>query len=148
MRRAPGGVLANFVGTGYRGGLAMTGAGGVADGGNLVAATEMRSSILFGNFDPTVDAGTNIVDPAASTSDTDLVAWFGTSGWQNSTSDPGLADCYDANVLRAMPAASITASAATPPSDGFFDTSATYVGAFKDASDTWATGNWIVWSDH
>ena len=147
MRRAPAGLLANFIGTGYRAGLAMTGGNALDDGGRLLATTEMRSSIVFGNFDPTADAGTNVVDPA-SDSDTDLVAWFGTAGWQNATSDPGLTDCYDANALHATPKSSITANAAPPPSDDFFDSSATYIGAFRDSTDDWATGHWVVWSDH
>jgi hypothetical protein len=38
------------------------------------------------------------------------------------------------------------AAPVAPPDDGFFDASARYVGAVKDASDTWATGAWTVWS--
>lgn len=46
------------------------------------------------------------------------------------------------------PTTSLTSGAATPPADGFFDAAATYMGAFKDASDNWATkGKWAVWSD-
>jgi hypothetical protein len=148
MRRAPAGVLGNFIGVGYRAGLGMTGGSPVGDAGHLAATTRMQSSVLFGNFDPTFDGGTNIVDPAASMGDTDLVAWYGTPGWQNVTTDPGIAQCADANTLRAAPATSLTATAATPPSDDFFDATATYIGAFKDSADGWATGNWVVWSDH
>lgn len=36
-------------------------------------------------------------------------------------------------------------NAATPPSDGFFDVSATYRGAMGSAN--WATGSWVRWSD-
>jgi hypothetical protein len=150
MRRAPGGILANFIGTGYFAGLAMTGGSALADGGILAATTHMESSRLFGNFDPFADGGTNIVDPAASTSDTDLTAWFQTPGWLNSTADPrpNFGDCFDANTLRAAPKGAITAGAATPPSDGFFDNTATYLGAFKDNTSLWASGNWVTWSDH
>jgi hypothetical protein len=151
LRRAPGGVLANFVGTGYRGGLQMNGgAGSLPDGGNAVATTRMQSSILFGNFDPTTpDAGTNVFDPApAGNADTDMVAWFENPAWKNATTDPGISHCASANTLQVAPATANTTNAATPPSDGFFDTSATYIGAFKDTTDTWATGKWVVWSDH
>jgi hypothetical protein len=59
---------------------------------------------------------------------------------------PKLGAPFDANKPVFGPAA--TVAGATPPSDGFFDASATYVGAFKDANDKWATtGKWIVWAD-
>jgi len=35
---------------------------------------------------------------------------------------------------------------ATPPSDGFFTSSATYIGAF--GSTNWATGAWVRWNDN
>ncbi|HEY2510942.1 MAG TPA: hypothetical protein VGI39_08805 [Polyangiaceae bacterium] len=151
MIRSPAGVLANFIGTGYYGGLQM-------DKGGIVATTQMVSSILFGNFDPvTPDAGTNIYDPGTAAADTDLVTWFttladgGTS--TNAQTDPGISQCANANAFKMAPATALTANAATPPAgaDGgadFFDTSATYIGAFKDVNDAWATGAWVVWSDH
>jgi hypothetical protein len=150
MRRAPSGVLANFIGTGYFAGLAMTGGAPQPSGGNLVAKTQVRSSTLFGNFDPFADGGTNIVDPRESTSDTNLVAWFGNAAWLNSSTPPssGIVDCYDANNLLAAPSSAISQNAETPPNDGFFDPTATYEGAFRDSTDDWATGNWVRWSDH
>jgi len=59
----------------------------------------------------------------------------------------GFGDCFDATTLRLAPAESLTDGAATPPSDGFFDPSASYYGAFRDAADNWAAGPWVVWSD-
>lgn len=38
------------------------------------------------------------------------------------------------------------ATGATPPSDGFFTTGATHIGAF--GSTNWATGNWVRWADN
>ncbi len=35
---------------------------------------------------------------------------------------------------------------ATPPSDGFFNTSATHIGAF--GTTNWAVGNWVRWADN
>ncbi len=35
---------------------------------------------------------------------------------------------------------------ATPPSDGFFNTSATHIGAF--GTTNWATGTWVRWTDN
>ncbi len=39
----------------------------------------------------------------------------------------------------------VTVTGATPPNDGFFNTSATFVGAF--GTTNWATGNWVRWND-
>lgn len=77
----------------------------------------------------------------------DEVAWFkGQAG--NAWTDPGITGCFDAAAPIFGPTASLTEGAATPPNDGFFDASATYKGAFKDANDKWAqTGTWAVWSD-
>ena len=77
----------------------------------------------------------------------DEVAWFkGQTG--NRWTDPGITGCFNASAPVFGPTASLTEGAATPPSDGFFDATATYMGAFKDAADTWATtGKWAVWAD-
>jgi hypothetical protein len=65
----------------------------------------------------------------------------------NAVSDPGI-ECFNANSPRFQPRATLTTNAATPPDDGFFDPSASYVGAFRDANDQWASGDWVVFSDH
>jgi len=65
--------------------------------------------------------------------------------FNNSTAGSAV-DCFSPTAPKFGPAASLTAGAATPPNDGFFDTTANYIGAFKDVNDTWATsGNWVVW---
>ncbi len=67
----------------------------------------------------------------------------------NKFTSPNIAAPFDATRPVFGPGTSLTDGAATPPNDGFFDTSATYMGAFKDASDTWATtGKWVVWADN
>lgn len=77
----------------------------------------------------------------------DEVAWIKTAANQNLFQDPGI-NCFDAKSPTFGPTTSLTEGAITPPDDGFFDTSATYVGAFKDANDTWATtGKWAAWDD-
>ena len=45
-------------------------------------------------------------------------------------------------LTSAAPAQAAAPNAATPPNDGFFDATASYIGAFK-AGDTWATGAWV-----
>jgi hypothetical protein len=73
------------------------------------------------------------------------VNWIKTAEFANKfgQQEPGLPDCFNATAPGFMPDTSITEGAVTPPGDGFFDTSAKYLGAFKDSNDKWATtGNW------
>lgn len=61
--------------------------------------------------------------------------------------DPETNGAFDTEKPVFGPKKALVDNAATPPNDGFFDASAAYVGAFKDASDNWATrGSWAVWS--
>lgn len=77
----------------------------------------------------------------------DEVAWFFAPASRNASKDPGLLAPFDAAEPGFGPAAALLDGAATPPSDGFFDTSATFVGAFRDANDGWArAGAWAVWA--
>ncbi|NUP06797.1 MAG: T9SS C-terminal target domain-containing protein [Polyangiaceae bacterium] len=68
----------------------------------------------------------------------DEIAWF-TDGEGNTTDGPDMAGCFAATPDGA-PASTIAGG--TPVGDGV-DASATYVGAFKDASDKWMDG----WTD-
>ena len=49
------------------------------------------------------------------------------------TEEPGL-DCFNATAPNFSPSASLVDGAVAPPNDGFFDSTATYMGAFKDAA--------------
>ena len=149
MNRAPSGNVYNLIGTGFSAGLLMQ------NGGTTTALTTLQNSILYGNADPvnpTLD--TNIAYPSPPPSgvpgnDTDMTAWFTTAGWNNTQTNPMLQDPTNVSFLRMGPATSLTTGAATPtdPDGGdFFDKTATYIGAFKDRNDTWATGNWVVWA--
>jgi hypothetical protein len=61
--------------------------------------------------------------------------------------DPETSGAFDTEKPVFGPKKALVENAAAPPNDGFFDTNAAYVGAFKDASDNWATrGTWAVWS--
>jgi hypothetical protein len=61
--------------------------------------------------------------------------------------DPGV-NCFSPVTPSFGPQTALAEGAAAPPNDGFFDPSATYLGAFKDTTDNWATkGKWVVWSD-
>jgi hypothetical protein len=73
--------------------------------------------------------------------------WFA-GGTGNSTEKPAaFGDCFDAKTLRLRPSAALTDGAVAPPNDNFFDTAANYYGAFRDESDDWASGPWVVWDD-
>src|SRR5690606_13102872 len=73
----------------------------------------------------------------------DEAAWIKTGSLSNLwDTDPGITPFDRANPVFG-PAASLAEGAQTPPNDGFFDTTASYIGAFRDANDTWASsGNW------
>src|SRR5206468_6619009 len=117
MNRQPVGHIHNAIFQGFRAGAAMLngphGAQGVG-----VAATEVRSSIFFGNFDPTRDAGpsTNL-GYGSPPNDTDMTAWLLNPAWNNVETDPALPHAFDPNALQMAPPTAITANAATPPTD-------------------------------
>jgi hypothetical protein len=55
-----------------------------------------------------------------------------------------LPSCFVAKDPEFRPDAPLENGAIAPPSDGFFDTTARYRGAFRDKTDGWATGPWVV----
>ncbi|MBC8072995.1 MAG: serine/threonine protein kinase [Deltaproteobacteria bacterium] len=60
------------------------------------------------------------------------------------TTERGLApDCSRVESL--LPAAGSTTEAVAPPDDGFFDSSAVFVGALRDAEDDWLDAGWLGW---
>jgi hypothetical protein len=63
----------------------------------------------------------------------------------NHALDPLLANPFDPNdpVFRPFATPSDTAM---PPDDGFFDSSARYVGALGDAADDWTRAPWVRWN--
>jgi hypothetical protein len=61
--------------------------------------------------------------------------------------DPALPDPFNGELNGALPPTTLSTNALTPPDDGFFDTTATFSGAFRDAADDWATGNWVVFAE-
>jgi hypothetical protein len=65
----------------------------------------------------------------------------------NALGRPSIGDCFDPNHTGFAPGPSLTAGAAAPPDDGFFDPRAAYLGALRDKNDDWIQGNWMVWRD-
>jgi hypothetical protein len=111
---------------------------------------ELSSSIFFENLNANPAYGET---PAGADRLADDDGGFDESEWVtaragNGTERPaGFDDCFDPKALRLRPTNALTNGAATPPSDGFFDTTAAYYGAFRNESDNWASGAWVVWDD-
>jgi hypothetical protein len=118
---------------------------GIDAQGALGTPIELRGSIVFGNAtNPAyaeVDAGEPDAGDPLSDEDNgfDEIAFFGVGGRGNSTTNPGLMAPFNAAAPQPWPAAAITAGARTPPAttENFFDTTAIYIGAFRDANDAW-----------
>lgn len=80
----------------------------------------------------------------------DEEAWVLQKTFDNrATSPPGLATCFEANAFRLAPPAPLVEGALTPADDGVFDVSASFIGAFRDATEgsNWAAGGWAVLTD-
>ncbi|MBN2342241.1 MAG: serine/threonine protein kinase [Deltaproteobacteria bacterium] len=63
---------------------------------------------------------------------------------KNSTADPGIAGCIRRTARMYKPEIPV-AGGMVPPNDGFFDTTATYRGAFRNETDDWDKGIWVQW---
>ncbi len=66
---------------------------------------------------------------------------------KNRETDPKLGNCFDERAPGFKPVTPIAENASAPPDDGFFDTSARYVGAFRDRNDGWDQGKWLTWAE-
>jgi hypothetical protein len=120
--------------------------------GSLATPGNIRSSILFANavnpaYDETDDETNPDLPRFNDDNGFDELAWFAAPERKNALTNPNLVGCFDAKSPKPWPAASLTANAATPPNDGFFDTTAQFIGAFKDETDTWMTGAWVRFDD-
>lgn len=152
LRKNTRGTYRNVVVSGFQAAL------DIRDGIGAAGELSIASSVFFnskgaGSYVVTdhiafVEQGNTAGQPDRDDdSSLDEVAWFkGQTG--NAWTDPGIPGCFNASAPGFGPTTSLTEGAATPPNDGFFDASATYKGAFKDANDKWATtGKWAVWAD-
>ncbi len=120
LRRSTKGKIANAVVTGFE---------WCADLRDPLTDPTIESSICHGN------TLLNVGEAAE-------VEWF--SGNGNSEVDPKIKDCFGATP-DFTPEATLTENAATPPNDGFFDTTAKYIGAFE-AGNSWAEGAWVSYA--
>lgn len=134
LRRSTRATLRNIIATGFEAGV---------DIRDTLTQVSLENSLFFGNV------VTNVAYPELGTDGVekdddggfDEVAWFQDPAAHNAETDPGLAGCFAATP-DFRPAVTLSDAAATPPDDGFFDPSATYIGAFA-AGDDWASGAWV-----
>ena len=137
-RRATQGVYKNVAAVGFEAGL---------DIRNGNTAVDIRSSVVWDS------TGVGVIDdiayPETTSTDPDKdddgalkeVDFWNLSSRKNGNYDPAI-DCFGASP-NFTPSSSLTTDAATPPSDGFFDTDAKFIGAIKDSASNWATGAWV-----
>ncbi len=107
----------------------------------------LSDAVFFGNTAANIayaEDGSNQDTEADDDGGFDEVAWFNGST-NTSEADPGLADCFGATP---DPRPAATIAGGTPSGDAFFDATATYIGAFRDADDDWMTGAWLSWSQN
>lgn len=134
VRRSTKAHIFNVIATGFEAGI---------DVRDANTSVELKNSIFFGNVTqnvayPEVAGGMALL--ADDDAGLDEVAWFNAAG--NKTTDPQITDCFNAAGPNFLPKATITDNAAAPPDDGFFDSSAKYVGAFEAGAD-WTKGAWV-----
>ena len=141
LRRSTKAHIFNTIATGFEAGIDLR---------DKATSVEIKSSIFSGNLAQNIayaEVFGQVSMPAALTDDddngVDEIAWFTSQG--NTVEDPKIKGCFNKAGADFTPMATVTANAATPPDDGFFDATAKYVGAFE-AGDTWATGNWVDFS--
>jgi hypothetical protein len=116
--------------------------------GEITPSLTVQNSQFFGFTGP------NLVDGLALTPDPAKAAevafgpesaWLKTAGFNNVVDVDPKMDCQNPEAPNFVPTTVITDKAATPPTG--MDTTAKFVGAFKDAGDKWATtGKWVAWT--
>lgn len=134
LRRGTGGHYYNVIATGFPRGIEVRDQATKVqlDAGDLF----FKNSMFFGN------AGDgNNWPPAQAMGDIDEATYFTNAAWSNRFVDPGINAAHlslTAPNFAPTPGAAAMTGAATPPSDGFFDPSATFVGAI--GSTDWTQG--------
>ena len=154
LRRGTKAKIANAIAMGFEAGMDIRDS--LTRDNTKSNALAITNSIIFGSVGQAAQLADGISYLEAQTSDKagldydddgalDEAAWWKASG--NRTIDPGIEGCFNSDAPVFGPKTSLTDSAATPPNDGFFDSSANYIGAFRDKSDNWATrGKWASWN--
>lgn len=138
FRNGSGMDYGNFIIQGWHTGIEAIGGRGTP--------LDLRGSLVFGNTtNPTYEEDAGETDAASPFFDDDgafdELGFFSMAGRNNATNNPTLISPFNATTPEPWPSTAITTGAATPPAgDGFFDVTATYIGAFKDSNDAWTLG--------
>jgi hypothetical protein len=140
LRRSTRGSIYNLIATGFE---------AAVDIRDATTDVTLMNSIFFGNTSANIGYVETGMDNTQIDYDDDggfdEVAWFLDPANMNSEAEPGLTGCFTPGSPNFRPTTTLSTGAATPPDDGFFDATATYIGAFK-ADDTWTDGAWISYS--
>ncbi|MCU0684502.1 MAG: hypothetical protein MUF34_20035 [Polyangiaceae bacterium] len=146
LREGAKGHLFNMLVSGYDAGLDVRDATTVANANDN--SLEVGSTLFYENVtnDLAYAEEANGADRTANDDgDFDESDWVTKREGNGVTKPAGVGDCFDTRAMRLAPASPLTQGATPPPNDGFFDPSAVYYGAFRNADDAWASGAWVVW---
>jgi hypothetical protein len=135
LRRSTKGHFFNLIATGFEAGV---------DVRDPLTDVQLESSIFFGNVAKNIgydELGSEDIEKDDDAG-FDEVAWFQDSASGNAETDPKIKACFEPGAPDFRPEATLEGGAADVPDDGFFDTSAKFIGAFQ-ADDDWATGAWV-----
>ncbi|HEU4532514.1 MAG TPA: hypothetical protein VFS00_00305, partial [Polyangiaceae bacterium] len=148
LRQGAKGHLFNLLVSGYDAGLDVRDATTVANANAADKSLEVGASLFYENVVQQI-AYPEVAGGADRTDDDDdgfdEVAWVTGREGNGTTKPAGAGDCFDVRTLRLAPQAPLSQGAVKPPEDGFFDSTASYYGAFRNADDAWASGAWVVW---
>ena len=141
LRRSARAHIFNTVAVGFEAGLDLR---------DARTQLELESTLLWGNHARPVayeEDGSNLTNQQDDDEGLDEQGWFSEASRRNDVQDPMIGDCFDRASLELRPRSPITHNARRPPDDGFFDTRAAFLGAFRDRNDGWAAGRWVVWQE-
>ncbi|MBI1933735.1 MAG: T9SS type A sorting domain-containing protein [Ignavibacteriales bacterium] len=133
LRRSSQNKINNAVIMGYPTGLLIDGTNTVSDAQS--GSMYLKNSVISG-------ISGNIFQSTDSVFQTEMPTWFTNNGGRTYTknSDLMLADAYNIENPNTMPKSGspLLTGGGTPPADGFFDATATFVGAF--GNNNWTAG--------
>lgn len=129
-------VIANFDGAAFR--LDSSVANDATRGNYRSGTLSVKNVVLYNNN----IAGNNANGGFGSATDSTV---YGAAANSVTFGNPNFSNAGQ-NDYRLMAGSPALSNGATPPSDGFFDVTATYRGAFN-SSTNWATGAWVRWTD-
>jgi serine/threonine protein kinase len=144
LRRGTGGRIRNGLFVGFDAGL------DVRDSRtrpNIAASTFFQNALHNLAFPETPTAPRSTRSLFDDDNDFDEVIYLMNEGLRISQNDPHIGNCFDSYRPSYKPQVALTENAALPPSNGFLEPEALYVGAFRDKDDHWDEGAWTKWGE-